>query len=246
MDWQNRLHPGILHKLTPLVGQSVPYTLDYPTTEILTSLDLLLDDRNPLIQTACLYIISQLDLDRGKLLADNYSNIANSTLLQAAAKIIQLATNNLPPLIEFSLLEKVIHLFNSDFFNRLNSETLIALADQAEVRTFAANEVITEAGDTCREILLLVKGAASIDFYLEHEQVQIEEIQPGQTLDELKILANSDSKNTIIADSDATRILAVPVEAFDDLLDSDPDFARRVLELESHHLQRFMRSLQPI
>jgi Cyclic nucleotide-binding domain/4Fe-4S binding domain len=241
--WQNRLNSEILQSLTSLEGQFAPYSLSYPTTEILKSLDLLLDDRNPLIQTASLYIIAQLNLDRGKSLAHNYSTIANSPLLQATAKIIRSSTNDLPPLIEFPLLEKVVNLFNSDFFNRLNSETLIALADRSEVRTFATNEVITEAGDTCRELLLLIAGDANIHFYVENEQVQIEKIHPGQTLDELEILAHSDSKNTIIADSNETRILAVPVEAFDDLLDRDPDFARRVLELESRHLQRFMRSL---
>jgi hypothetical protein len=36
------------------------------------------------------------------------------------------------------------------------------------------------------------------------------------------------------------------VSAFDELLDRDLDFARRVLELESRQLQRFMRSLQAI
>jgi CRP-like cAMP-binding protein len=141
------------------------------------------------------------------------------------------------------LLEKVVHLFNSDFFHRLNSEILIALADRSEVRTFVTNGVITEAGDTCRELLLLIEGNANIHFCLENEAVQIEKIHPGQTLDELEILANSNSKNTIIADSNITRILAVPVAAFDDLLDRDPDFARRVLELESRHLQKFMRSI---
>lgn len=59
------------------------------------------------------------------------------------------------------------------------------------------------------------------------------------------MLAHSSTKNTIVADSDITRILAVPVDAFDDLLTADPDFARRVLELESRQLQQFMRSLQP-
>jgi Cyclic nucleotide-binding domain/4Fe-4S binding domain len=241
--WQNRLDPETIQNLTPLGGQSISCSLDYPISEILKSLDLLLDDRNPLIQTACLYIIAQLNLDRGQSIAHNYSTISNSPLLQATAKIIQSATTDLPPLIKFPLLEKVVHLFNSDFFNRLNSETLIALADRSEVRTFTTNEVITEAGDTCRELLLLVEGDANIHFYVENGQIQIEKIHPGQTLDELEILANSDSKNTIIADSDATRILAVPVAAFDDLLDRDPDFARRVLELESRHLQKFMRSL---
>jgi CRP-like cAMP-binding protein len=205
-----------------------------------------INDRNPLIQTACLYIIAQLDLDRSQAISPNYTTTTNSPLLKATAQTIQAATNDCPPLIEFPLLEKVVYLFNSDFFHRLNSETLIALADRSDVRTFTTNGVITEAGDTCRELLLLIEGDASIHFYLNHEQVQIATIYPGQTLDELEILANSDSENTIVADSEITRILAVPVAAFDDLLDRDPDFARRVLELESRHLQKFMRSIQPI
>jgi hypothetical protein len=50
----------------------------------------------------------------------------------------------------------------------------------------------------------------------------------------------------IVAEGDFTRILAVPVSAFDDLLGRDRDFARRVLELESRQLQKFMRSLPTI
>lgn len=64
-------------------------------------------------------------------------------------------------------------------------------------------------------------------------------------LDELEVLTYSTSENTIIADSEKTRILAISVDAFDDLLDYDSDFARRVLALESRQLQRFVRSLQP-
>ncbi len=242
--WTDRLNPGILKRLTPLNGQSISCPLDYPTSETLKYLNLLLDDRNPLIQAACLYIIAQLDLDYAKSIAPNYANISNSPLWRSTAEIVRSATDDCPPLIAFPLLEKVVHLFNSDFFNRLNSETLIALAEQSEARTFATNGVITEAGDTCRELLLLIEGDANIHYHLDNQQVQIEKIHPGQTLDELEILAHSNSRNTIIADSDATRILAVPVEAFDDLLERDPDLSRRVLELESHHLQRFMGSLK--
>lgn len=141
------------------------------------------------------------------------------------------------------MLEKVAHLFSSDFFHRMHSETLVALADRAEVRTFTANEVITEAGDTCRELLLVIAGTAKINFYGQGQELRSELMQAGQTLDELEVLAHSDSQNTIIADRDRTRILAVPVDAFDDFLDLDHDFARRVLELESRQLQKFMRSL---
>ncbi|MBW4598376.1 MAG: cyclic nucleotide-binding domain-containing protein [Calothrix sp. FI2-JRJ7] len=71
--------------------------------------------------------------------------------------------------------------------------------------------------------------------------MRVESLHPGETLDELDVLAHSQSRNTIIASSPKTRILAIPVHIFDDLLDSD--FARRVLELESRQLQRFMRSI---
>lgn len=126
----------------------------------------------------------------------------------------------------------------------MQSKTLITLAERAEVRTYNQGDLITEAGDTCRELLLLIEGDATIHYQLE-SGVRIERLHPGQTLDELEVLAHSNSENTIIADSLKTRILAISVDTFDDLLDHDPDFARRVLELESRQLQRFVRSVQP-
>ncbi|WP_373547334.1 cyclic nucleotide-binding domain-containing protein [Chamaesiphon sp.] len=245
-DWQTRLHPEIIEQLTPLSGLTNTCAIDYSSEETLNSLSPLLDDRNPLIQTACLYITAQLDLDRSQTIAHNYTDPQNSSLVGEAIKIILSAAKQCPPLKTFSLLEKVVHLFNSDFFNRIHSETLIALSERAEFRTFTDDEVITEAGDTCRELLLLIEGNAQILFHLPNQEVRIEQLQLGQTLDELEVLAHSDSQNTIVAKGDFTRILAVPVSAFDDLLDRDRDFARRVLELESRQLQRFMRSLQSI
>ena len=245
-DWQTRLHPEIIEQLTPLSGLTNTCAIDYSSEETLNSLSPLLDDRNPLIQTACLYITAQLDLDRSQTIARNYTALQNSSLVDEAVKIILSASKQCPPLKTFGLLEKVVHLFNSDFFNRIHSETLIALSERAEFRTFTDDEVITEAGDTCRELLLLIEGNAQILFHLPNQEVRIEQLKLGQTLDELEVLAHSDSQNTIVAKGDFTRILAVPVNAFDDLLDRDRDFARRVLELESRQLQRFMRSLQSI
>jgi Cyclic nucleotide-binding domain/4Fe-4S binding domain len=243
-DWHKRLHPEIIEQLTPLTGITAICAIDYSIAATLNSLSPLLDDRNPLIQTACLYITAQLDLDRAQTITRNYTNSQLSSLVNEAVKTILSASKKCPPLIKFPLLEKAVHLFNSDFFNRINSETLIALSERAEFRTFTDNEAITEAGDTCRELLLLIEGNAQILFHLPNQEVRIEQLKLGQTLDELEVLAHSDSQNTIVAKGDFTRILAVPVTAFDDLLDRDRDFARRVLALESRQLQRFMRSLQ--
>jgi len=241
-NWRERLHPDVLDGL---YGSSVTVNgcrLDDSTAEILTAIAPLLADLDPLIQAACLYITAQLDLAQSQQIASDWDS--NSPLLQETARILRSISTPYPPLGAFPLLEKVVYLFNSDFFHRMQSETLITLADRAEVRTFATNEVITEAGDTCRELLLLIAGSADIYFYLPDREIRIEPLQLGQTLDELEVLARSDSQNTIVASSDLTRILAVPVNAFDDLLDRDRDFSRRVLELESRQLQRFMRSLQ--
>jgi hypothetical protein len=243
-NWSDRLKPGISQALTSLQGQAIACALDYSNEEILGFLEPLVRDRNPIIQTACLYIIAKLNLEEGKAIASDLSKEQNSSLFQETAKTISPLTEPNLDLKTFPMLEKVAHLFNSDFFNRMHGETLIALAEKAEVRKYSANETITEAGDTCRELLLLIEGEAKVQLMLPNQETKVEKLHPGQTLDELEVLARSDSQNTIVADGSNTRILAVPVDIFDNFLDLDPDFARRVMELESRQIQRFMRSLQ--
>lgn len=83
-------------------------------------------------------------------------------------------------------------------------------------------------------------GAARV----EHDsasQRPAEPMRPGQVLDELEVLSHSASESTIVAESTGTRVLAVPVDSFDATLERDPEFARRVLELESRQLQRLTR-----
>jgi Cyclic nucleotide-binding domain/4Fe-4S binding domain len=243
-NWRQRLNPFVLRELTQLSEKPLTCSLESPTEEIIAYLENLLNDQSPSIQAVSLYIIAQLDPERGKTLSLERQNEQHSTLIKETATTLLSLSHPHPSLTEFPTLEKLVHLFNSDFFRRVHTETLIALAHQASVKKYSKGDIITEAGDTCRELLLLVEGGANIHYHLENNQVRITQLHPGETLDELEVLAHSDSKNTIIADSEVTRILAIPVDSFDDLLDRDHDFARRVLELESKQLQRFMLSLQ--
>lgn len=55
-------------------------------------------------------------------------------------------------------------------------------------------------------------------------------------LDELEVLAHTVHSGTAIAKATPTRVLAIPVDTFDDLFDRD--FARRVLEMECSRLQQ--------
>jgi CRP-like cAMP-binding protein len=137
-------------------------------------------------------------------------------------------------------LEKRAVLATSDFFRRTWADTLDALAEQAEIRTYRAGELITEVGDTCRELLLLIEGAAQVKRQAGDRLWQ-EEMRPGQVLDELEVLTHSAAESTIVAEVSGTRVLAVPVDSFDATLERDPDFARRVLALETRQLQRLTR-----
>lgn len=246
--WVDRLPPAILQGLTQPAETSGSCSLEFSSEAILAHLEGLLQEQNPMIQAAALYIMAQLNAEYSQTIARNRRHQFNSPLVQETIeRLLSLdsASTTNPSLGEFPRLEKLVYLFNSDFFHRMQSATLLALADRAEVRTYNQGEVITEAGDTCRELLLLMEGDARIH-YQTKSGIRVEQLHPGQTLDELEVLAHSNSENTIVADSESTRILAISVDAFDDLLDHDPDFARRVLELESRQLQRFVRSVQPL
>lgn len=244
-NWRDKLPPEIVQLLTQPGETPAFCSLEFSAQEILDRLETLLVDRNPLVEAVALYAIAQLDAEIGRKMARNSRLKASPILVrETAERLLSLPAPN-PPLTEFPTLEKLVYLFNSDFFHRVHGETLIALANRAEVRTYARGETITEAGDTCRELLLLIEGEAKIQ-YQNGAEITFDRLRPGQTLDELDVLAHKNSENTIVAGSEKTRILAISVDNFDDLLDRDPDFTRRVLELESRHLQRFVRSVQPL
>lgn len=241
-QWTGRLQlPPNLEAV--LMAPAAPVAPQLPSTgETTHHLELLLDHFNPVVQAAALYAIAQLDATRLPAIVPQLSPETRSPLVQETAAQL-LVLPSVPPLSALPALEKLVHLSNSDFFQRIHTDTLMGLGDRAEVRTYASGDVITEAGDTCRELLLLIEGDASIR-YPTSDGVRTEQMHPGQTLDELEVLTHSTTENTIIADSQGTRLLAIPVDAVDDLMDRDPDFARRILELESRQLRRFVQSGQ--
>jgi CRP-like cAMP-binding protein len=255
-NWRDRLPHSIFHLLGKPLEQILEQTLeqtleqplacalDTPQSSIVEHLEALLIDPNPLLQMTCLYAIAQLDPQKSKEWATQFRTAPHHPLLcEMATRLLELPSA--PNLADFPPLERMVYLFNSDFFHRMHHETLIELAKLAQIKTYQADQIVTEEGDTCRELLLLVEGDAKVEVHLSDGQVRIDQLHPGQTLDELEILAHSTLKGTIIAESNPTRILAIPVDGFDDLLDRDREFARRVMELESRNLQGFIRSLQP-
>jgi Cyclic nucleotide-binding domain len=226
--------------------RSFEFSTQESTQEIVSYVEqLLLGHYNPIVQAAALYLIAKLDAQRIQATlavsveqrASEFLQAPSSELVQETAK--RLIADPLSDLSGLPRLERLVYLYNSDFFHRVETKTLIKLGDRAEVRTYSVGEVITEAGDTCRELLLLIEGDATVQ-HRSGDEVSEEPLHPGKMLDELEVLTRSDSENTILANSSKTRILAIPVDALDDLLEHDPDFARQILELEARQLQKLV------
>ncbi len=237
--WRDRLADEVRTKLTQ-PQPAVACTLDLPAAEIVDRLAALLPAAPPLPLAAGLYVLSHLDRDRALAVAADLPLTVPPVVDDVLRSL--LAGAAIGPLAEFPRLERLVYLGNSDFFGNLHDDTLLALGDRAEIRTYEAKATITEAGDTCRELLLLVEGIVEVTVPTSQGAAIVSSLLPGRVLDELEVLAHSEQTGTIVAQSTPTRILAIPVDAFDDLLDRDADFARNVLELESRRLQQIVRS----
>jgi hypothetical protein len=222
-----------------------------PVATTLQQLERLAQDPDPIAATAAAVLSTSLDWQRGRSLAAALAAAERPAWVRTtAAQLLALQPPQAPtamppvalPLAALPEFEKRVVLATSDFFHRTWTDTLDLLADHAEIRSFAAGEAITAAGDSCRELLLLIEGEARVE-ERSGDQVRFRALRAGQVLDELEVLTHSNSENTIVAETAGTRVLAVPVDCFDATLERDPDFARRVLALETRQLQRVTREL---
>ncbi|MGF1569624.1 MAG: cyclic nucleotide-binding domain-containing protein [Nodosilinea sp.] len=238
-EGQHPFSPAVLAVLTqpPAPGSPTPPKSSIPASA--SHLEHLLHHYDSIVQSTALYLLAQLDADRAQSSATKLRYAPHPALVRDTAEQL-LTLPPAPPLTALPRLEKLVYLANSDFFQGLAPETLMDLGRQATMKAYAAGETITAAGDTCRELLVLIEGEANIHFQAA-DGPHLEPIQQGKMLDELEVLTHSCLENTIVAARDETRILAIPVDTFDALLDQDPDFARRVLMLESQRMQQFIR-----
>jgi Cyclic nucleotide-binding domain/4Fe-4S binding domain len=236
-EWYVRLDPSIMNLLKQSGGTAC--SLDLEPGTIANRLEALLGIPNPLTQAISLYVLYQLDEERSRDQARQLLRTKPGTLVkQTAETLLNLTAKPENMLAAFEQIEKLVYLYNSDFFSGIHSETLIELSNLSYIKVYKSDEIVTEDGDTCRELLLLVEGVVEIFLHQDNGEVIVSCLLPGRILDELEVLSHTAQSGTAIAKATPTRILAIPVDTFDDLLDRDRDFARRVLEMESSRLQQ--------
>jgi hypothetical protein len=239
-QWHWQLSPHLFECLQGKPEPDNQSTIPRPTAELATYLEAMLHEPHPLLPATSLYLLHVVDAARAQEQVRSWPSSAPkfSALTQEVAAAI--AENATVGLLDCPTLEKLVYLYNSDFFSGVHEETLIELAHRAIVKTYGSAELITEEGDTCRELLVLIAGTAEISRPQADDSIHTTPVLLGQMLDELEVLSHSVLSNTIVATAPRTRILALPIDTFDDIFDRDPDFARRILELESYHLRQLV------
>ncbi len=237
-EWHQRLAP-ILITILKKSGQGIACSVTLEIAEVTDTLTALLQEQNPLIQSASLYLLQKLDFTLSHSLAVNVNS--KHPLVEETIKLIT-KSDRPSTLADFPILERIVYLFNSDFFHSLDNEILIELGDRAYVKSYQTEEHISEAGDTCRELLLLIEGTVEIRVKRPDQTEIVSNLLPGKVLDELEVLTHTNQSGTITAKSSPTRVLAIPVDTFDDLMDRDRHLAIKVLELESLRIKGLLGS----
>jgi CRP-like cAMP-binding protein len=234
--WSYKI-PSTQINLLRLSSENMACSVAIAVSEVVDTLTDLLQEPNPLIQAVSLYLLQILDFAASRVAAVEIES--QHPLVQEMITSVLKSTQSLP-LANFDKLERVVYLFNSDFFHSLDNEILIELSDRAYVKSYLENEHITEAGDTCRELLLLIEGNVEIRIIRADQSETISNLVSGKVLDELEVLTHTNLTGTITAKSSPTRVLAIPVDTFDDLMERDRSLALKVLELESVRLKTLL------
>ncbi|WP_017292855.1 cyclic nucleotide-binding domain-containing protein [Geminocystis herdmanii] len=236
-NWSNRLPNNVLSILKQ-PNKNVSCALDINEATIIDHLHSLVLESNPIIQAISLYILAQVNFEIAKEEAKNIlaekPHFLVTDIVNILIKSEKLSLN------KCEILAKIIYLSNASFFERTYSNTLIKLGELSYFKNYQENEIISDEGDTCRELLLLIEGRVEIIKPCVDDTPIISSLLPGQILDELEVLAHEKQSGKIIAKTTPTKILAIAVDTFDEILEQDQEFSRRILELETSRLKQII------
>lgn len=123
-------------------------------------------------------------------------------------------------------------------FEHANENALAELARRLRRRQFRRNEVIFHQGDPGDSLHVVNSGAVKIVLPSpEGMEAIIATLRPGAFFGELSLLDGAPRSATAVA-LEATETLALPRDAFRDLLDHDPGLRDALLSGLAHELRR--------
>lgn len=240
-SWDQRLKPQIISLLKKSEEKSGNVSGQVDSHEIVSHLELLVQQTEPMVQIACLYVIYYLDCQRSKAVARQLlssNQIANAFVEETAQMLTHWATSPDSPPVNFKTVEKLVCLLNSEFLRGIKSEILIELASQGRGKSYGANEIISDPEKPCQGLLCLWEGEAEIRSVLSSGERIVEKFLAGQTLNEIEFMTYADRNPITLVTVRDTRILQIPTDTFEALLSGDNSFARRVFSKKNLYFDR--------
>jgi CRP/FNR family transcriptional regulator, dissimilatory nitrate respiration regulator len=135
-------------------------------------------------------------------------------------------------------------LHDLPLFSRVEAEQLRALATRTRARRLPKGGVLFRQGDPAAAFFVVVEGVMKLAVLAgDGAEKVVEVIQPGESFGEAVMLLGQPYPVTAIALA-PTRLLDVPADAVDVLLDGDPMFARRLLAGLAVRLHGMVRDVE--
>ncbi len=126
----------------------------------------------------------------------------------------------------------------SPLFRALGEERCALIARALLTGRYRKGQVIFQQGDDGDAMYLVEAGLVRISAEsADGQEAILTDVRPGETFGELALLDGAPRSATAIAIDD-TVALRLPRPAFDELLDTDTMFPRRILEALAHELRR--------
>jgi hypothetical protein len=223
-NWEERLAPIVRDRLEHQAYLAGSIAVQPSGMNIASYLETFLAEADSLTKATGLYVLARLESDRGQQQACQLLNsylMLNPLVRETARSILD------PDPAGFSTLDKLLYLAGTDLFATLKSDSLIDLAYQTGIRDIGGEAIVLERGTLGKELLLLVRGRVSA---ATGEEI----FNPVCVLNETAILARVPQPITLLSTAEDTAVLTIDREWFEDRLAVDRDFARNILERESH------------
>jgi len=128
-------------------------------------------------------------------------------------------------------------------FTEASADSINRLADYSLVETAPRNRSLFEAGDEVDGLRIVIDGLIRIWINdIEGRELTLTLIEPGEAFGEIALL-DGDLRSANATVADASRILLLKRDAFDKVLDDDPNLARHLILLLCDRLRRNTQDL---
>jgi CRP/FNR family cyclic AMP-dependent transcriptional regulator len=137
-------------------------------------------------------------------------------------------------------------LKNVPFFSRLTEAEIDALADRLIARSFGANQIIFHLGDPAGLLYIITAGKVKISYSSpEGQEAVLAILGSGDCFGELALLDDSPRSATAEA-IEGTDTLTLHRDEFLEYIDSNPAFARHVLNVLARRIRHLNNQISDI